>query len=134
MSDNKPRVAVGAIVLHEGALLMVKRGKDPGKGLWTVPGGSLESGEYIKDAVAREVREETGLNVRSHELLGIFEVVGEDHYVILDHLATLSEPGEPIAGDDVEEAAWVPLDKIVSLECTPRFVETLTAWGILTTD
>jgi 8-oxo-dGTP diphosphatase len=134
MSDKKPRVAVGAIVLHEGALLMVKRGKEPGKGLWTVPGGSLELGEYIKDAVAREVFEETGLHVRSEELLGIFEVVGEHHYVILDHLATLTEPGDPTAGDDVEEATWMPLDEIASLDCTPRFVETLTAWGILTTD
>jgi 8-oxo-dGTP diphosphatase len=131
MSDNRPQVAVGAIVVHEGSLLLVKRGKDPGKGLWTVPGGSLEDGEYIADAVSREVMEETGLRVDSGELLGIFEVIGDHHFVILDHVATLVSPGEPVAGDDVDEAAWVPLDRVHELDCTPRFVETLTAWGIL---
>jgi 8-oxo-dGTP diphosphatase len=133
MSDNRPQVAVGAIVVHEDSLLLVKRGKDPGKGLWTVPGGSLEDGEYIADAVTREVMEETGLQVDAGELLGIFEVIGDRHFVILDHVATLVSPGEPVPGDDVDEAAWVTLDKVHELDCTPRFVETLTAWGILGT-
>ena len=119
-------------MVSEGALLMVRRGREPGRGLWSVPGGKVDRGEYLVDALRREVKEETGIDVEVHDLLGFFEVVGEDsHYVVLDFLATASAGGVPIPGDDVDDARWVPLDQVARHECTPRFIETLRSWGVL---
>ena len=73
-----PIVGVGAVVMRDdNHLLMVRRGKEPAKGLWSLPGGRLEHGEYIAGAVAREVKEETGLEVEVGRLAGIFEVPGD---------------------------------------------------------
>ena len=127
---DTPQVAVGAVVVNSGKLLMVKRGRNPGRGLWSVPGGRVEKGEYLNAAAVREVREETGLVVAVDRLLGILEVVGDPHYVILDFMATLDGPAEPVAGDDVAEVRWVPLDEVAALDCTPRFCETLRGWGV----
>lgn len=127
---DAPQLAVGAVVVHGGALLMVRRNQQPAKGLWSVPGGRVEPGEYLSAAVAREVAEETGLQIVVGDLLGILEVVGDPHYVILDFIATVETRSEPVAGDDVSEARWVPLDEVDALECTPRFVETMRAWGV----
>jgi ADP-ribose pyrophosphatase YjhB (NUDIX family) len=80
------------------------------------------------------VREETGLAVLPGELAGIFEVVGDPHFVILDFLAAPNGETDPVPGDDAEEVRWVPLDEVKDLECTPRFVELLTAWGVLPTE
>ena len=131
MSDS-PHVAVGAIVVRDDSLLMIRRGQEPAKGLWSLPGGRLEHGEYLADAVRREVKEETGLDVTAGELVGIFEVVGDTHYVILDFFARAEGAAEPVASSDVDEVRWVPLAEVASLDCTPRFVETLRAWGVLT--
>jgi len=124
-----PVIAVGGVVVNDGKLLMVRRAHEPGKGLWSIPGGRLEHGEYIAQAVAREVKEETGLDVDVRELLGILEVPGTPHYVILDHVATHDGHGEPVPGDDVDDARWVAFEDIETLECTPRLSETLRAWG-----
>ena len=117
--------------MKDGCLLMVRRKNDPGSGLWSVPGGRLELGEYVVDAVAREVKEETGLYVEVQGLLGILEVTGDPHYVILDHIALHEGDGDPSPGDDVDAARWVPFGEISELPCTPRLEETLTAWGAL---
>lgn len=132
MSDQqKPSLGVGAVIVDGGRLLMVRRAKDPGRGLWSVPGGHVEGGEYLGDAVRREVREETGLDVELEGLVGFFEVLGDDyHYVILDFMAH-PVSGDLGAGTDVDEVEWVPLDEVTRRECTPRFVELLTAWGVL---
>jgi 8-oxo-dGTP diphosphatase len=134
MVAERVTLAVGAIVVRDDALLMIKRGREPNAGLWSVPGGRVEPGEYLADAVKREVREETGLDVEVGELVGILEVLGDEHFVIHDYGATPTENREPVADDDAEEIRWVPLKEVASLECTPRFVETLTAWGILAED
>jgi 8-oxo-dGTP diphosphatase len=128
---NGPQVAVGAIVVHDGSLLMVQRGHDPGKGLWSLPGGRVEAGEYLGDALCREVAEETGIDIEVGDLAGIFEVVGETHYVILDYLARVKGSPDLVPGQDAADARWVPLDDVPKLESTPRFVETLRAWGVL---
>ncbi|MBA2426220.1 MAG: NUDIX domain-containing protein [Actinobacteria bacterium] len=73
---RRPTLGVGAVVVRDGALLMVQRAHEPGRGLWSVPGGRVEHGEHLSAAVAREVREETGLEVEVGDLLGIYEVVG----------------------------------------------------------
>lgn len=113
---------------------MIKRGKQPNLGLWSIPGGRLEHGEFIEDAIKREVKEETGIEIEVDKLIGILEVPGDgDHYVILDYLATAATDGsDPIAGDDADDVRWVPLDDVSSLDCTPRFVETMRSWGVLT--
>ena len=126
----KPVIAVGAVVVDDGKLLMVRRAKEPGKGLWSVPGGRVEVGEYISDAVVREVKEETGMDVEVADLLGILELPGDPHYVILDHVATVVG-GEPTAGDDVDAVEWVEFDDIGDRDCTPRLLETLMGWGAL---
>jgi 8-oxo-dGTP diphosphatase len=128
--QDGPQVAVGAIVVHDGSLLMVQRGQDPGKGLWSLPGGRVEPGEYLSEALRREVKEETGIDIDVADLAGIFEVVGSPHYVILDYLAAVRGDAEVAPAQDASDARWVPLDDVPSLPCTPRFVETLRAWGV----
>lgn len=132
MTDTAgPVVAVGAVVVHHGALLMIRRGRAPQRGRWSIPGGRVEHGETLAQALAREVHEETGLEVDVGDLLGVFEVTGDDHFVILDYLAAVAGPDRPAAGGDADDVRWVPLDEIEALECTPRFVETLRGWGVL---
>ena len=128
---DQPQIAVGAIVVHDGALLMVQRAQDPGRGLWSLPGGRVEKGELLASALAREVREETGIDVEVGALVGILEVPGDLHYVILDHQATVVGDATLAAGGDAGDARWVPLDEVESLDLTPRFMETMRAWGVL---
>jgi ADP-ribose pyrophosphatase YjhB (NUDIX family) len=130
-SENPPpTLAVGAIVIRDDSLLMVRRGHEPNEGLWTVPGGRVEAGEYVSDALRREVREETGIDIEVGDLLGILEVAGDEHFVILDFLAQPLNDATPTASDDAAEARWVPLRDVAKLDCTPRFVDTLRGWGI----
>ena len=96
-----------------------------------MPGGRLEHGEYLADAVRREVAEETGLDITVGDLVGIFEVVGKTHYVVLDFFARVEGAVNPQPSTDAVEVRWVPLDEVERLECTPRFVETLRGWGVL---
>ena len=126
-----PQIAVGAIVVKDGRLLMIRRAKEPGAGLWSLPGGRVEHGEYLAAALRREVAEETGLEVEVQDLVGILEVGGDPHYVILDFFAEAAGDDEPVAADDVSDARWVPLDEVGALPCTPRFHETLRGWGVL---
>lgn len=124
-------MGVGCVVVQDGALLMVQRGREPAKGLWSLPGGRLEHGESLTEAAAREVLEETGIEVEVVDFLGVFEAPGETHFVILDYLARPLAANPPVAGEDAAEARWVPLNEISALECTPRLVETLTRWRVL---
>jgi 8-oxo-dGTP diphosphatase len=131
MDSERPIVGVGAIVVDDGALLMVQRGKEPAAGLWSIPGGRVEWGESLAQAVAREVAEETGLEVVAGPLAGIHEVLGPLHYVVLDFHAKLRRRALPAAGADAADARWIPLGSVDQLECTPRLVEILTSWGVL---
>src|SRR3712207_3838845 len=128
---DQPLIAVGAIVVHDGALLMVQRANDPGRGLWSLPGGRVEKGELLATALEREVREETGIAVEVGHLVGILEVPGDLHYVILDHKADVVGDPKLTPGGDAGDARWVPLDEVENLELTPRFMETMRAWGVL---
>ena len=103
-----PIVAVGAFVFdREGRVLLVERAQPPGEGLWTVPGGRLERNETLAQAVAREVREETGLIVEVGALACVVERMGDDfHFVILDYLARVIG-GTLAAASDARDARFV---------------------------
>jgi 8-oxo-dGTP diphosphatase len=107
-----PLVGVGAIIIADGRVVLVKRGHPPLEGKWSIPGGVLEIGETLRKAAVREVLEETGLAVEPGELLGVFERVIPDeqgrmryHYVLIDFLCRLVS-GELVAGDDASEVGW----------------------------
>jgi len=110
---KRPMVGVGAIILRRDRILMAQRGKEPLKGWWSLPGGALEIGESLKDAICREVREETGLEVRPLAVFEIFERIMRDgagvpeyHYVLIDYLCRITG-GTLSAGDDVSRVEWV---------------------------
>jgi 8-oxo-dGTP diphosphatase len=114
-----PIVAVGAFVFdRQGRVLLIERGKPPGEGLWTVPGGRLDRGETLAQAVAREVREETGLTVEVGALACVVERMGDDfHFVILDYLARVIG-GTLAAASDARAAKWVEATELAQLPLT----------------
>ncbi len=124
-------VAVAAIVFDDdGRVLVVERGRPPGQGLWSVPGGRVELGEALADAVVREVREETGIDIEVGPLAEVVERVspteaGTFHYVILDYVARPRHAAVPVAGDDVTAARWVGLDELAALPVTEGLREVI---------
>ena len=122
-----PELAVGAIVVHDDALLLIRRGRGPAAGSWSVPGGRVEAGELLAEATVRELREETGLEGVCGELVGIVErFIDDAHFVILDHRVTLLDPEQvPVAGDDAAEAAWVPLHEVAEWRLVDGLAEFL---------
>ena len=121
-----PIVAVAAIVFDaEGRVLVIERGKPPGAGLWSVPGGRLEGAETLAQGVTREVREETGLLVEVGPLACVIERMGDDHhFVILDYLARVIG-GTLAAASDARAARWVTEDELPSLALTDGLVDVL---------
>jgi mutator protein MutT len=131
---SRPEVCVGAIVVADEQLLLVRRGRGPGAGEWSVPGGRVEAGETLAEAVVRELAEETGLEGVCGELVGWVERISTDHhFVILDFAVTVLEPGEPSAGDDAAEVAWVPLGDVAERRLVEGLAEFLHQHGVITT-
>lgn len=124
---DRPELAVGAVVVHDDALLLIRRGRGPAAGSWSVPGGRVEGGELLAEATVRELREETGLEGVCGELVGIVERFIDDvHFVILDHRVTLLDPeAAPVAGDDAAEVAWVPLHEVAEWRLVDGLAEFL---------
>ncbi len=125
---------VGAVVLDDhGRLLLVRRGNEPGRGLWSVPGGRVEAGESVAAAVEREVREETGLTVRAGAEVGRVRIPGAGVvYAVVDLSCTLLDPAAaPVAGDDADAVTFADAADLERLPCTPRLLETLRGWGAL---
>lgn len=113
-------LCVGAVVVDEGRLLMIRRGHGPAAGEWAIPGGRVEPGETVAEAVLRELTEETGIDGLCGDLIGWVERVDEEHhFVILDFAVTCLDPGEPRAGSDAAEASWVPLDEVSERRLAP---------------
>ena len=128
----RPEVCVGAVVLSDDRLLMVRRGRGPAQGEWSIPGGRVERGETLAEAVVRELQEETGLHGVCGELVGWVERMGpEYHFVILDFHVVVLDDGPPVGGDDAVEATWVPLAAVTDLRVVDGLVEFLADHGIL---
>jgi 8-oxo-dGTP diphosphatase len=117
---------------EQGRLLMIKRGRAPDAGLWSIPGGRIEPGETDAEALVREMLEETSLAVEVGRLLGRVQRPGPDGAVvdIRDYAATVTG-GTLCPGDDAADARWVAAGDMASLEITEGLIEALTGWGVL---
>jgi len=120
----RPVVGWWALIFEAGRILLVQRGKEPLAGYWSLPGGGVETGERLEDAVVREVFEETGLTVTADSLATVFERLMQDesgrceyHYVLIDFYCTIKE-GEPRPGDDSRAVRWFELSELEGLKLT----------------
>ncbi len=123
-------VAVGAVALREDAILLVRRGRGPAAGEWSLPGGRVGFGEELHEAVVREVAEETAVEVLVERFLGWVELLGDQpepyHFVVLDFLVSVLDPAqEPVAGDDAAEATWIRLAALDGLRLAEGVYEFL---------
>ena len=124
-----PRVGVGAVVLHDDRVLLVRRGGQPSSGKWSLPGGLVELGETTAEAARREIAEECGCVIRLAGIAGVVDRIVHDaagrlryHYVLIDYLA-YPESESITAGSDAGEARWVPIDQVAELEITEGIVD-----------
>jgi 8-oxo-dGTP diphosphatase len=121
-----PVVGVGAVIVRDGRAIIIKRANEPYQGQWSIPGGRVELGESLADAVRREMREETGLEVKVGPIIDVFERIQHDsdaaaapseltvvryHFVIIDYLCTYVG-GELCAGGDADDARWVTSEEL----------------------
>ncbi|MDR3511717.1 MAG: NUDIX hydrolase [Caulobacteraceae bacterium] len=120
MSQERPIPAAGVVCLRGGEVLLIRRGKAPRMGEWSIPGGRMELGETAAQAALRELAEETGV---AAELLGLIDVVdyiGESVQMVLVDYAARWVAGEPVAGDDAADARFFPLDEALSRVSWPE--------------
>jgi 8-oxo-dGTP diphosphatase len=134
--SRQPEVAVGAVVQRNGELLLVRRGHGPAAGEWSLPGGRVQLGEEVHEAIVRETREETGIDVVVDRFLGWVERIGDEpdvyHFVILDFACAPLDPTQrPEAGDDAAEAAWVDLDELDGLPLVQGLLDFLLDVGVM---
>lgn len=127
----RPLVAVGAVVFKAEKVLLVERGKSPGAGLWSLPGGSVELGETLQKAAKREIFEETAIVIRPKEPFYTFDFIQKDnqnairfHYVIVDLKADYLS-GQPRAGDDAMQVRWVASTELKDLKVNPLTLKVL---------
>jgi mutator protein MutT len=124
---DRPIVAVGAVILDHGCVLLIQRGQEPLKGAWSLPGGAVEVGETLADALVREVREETALEVVVGRVLEVLDSIRRDldgrpeyHYIIIDYACTVRSGASRAAacGTDAADVCWVPLDDLDRYQIT----------------
>ena len=124
---DQPIVGIGAVIISEGKIALIKRGNEPSKGKWTIPGGLVELGESPEQAVIRETKEETGLDVENPRLIDVVSNVDLDEkgkvkyqYVIIDYFVHV-ENGTAQAASDALELRWVPFDEVEDYDLTRSF-------------
>jgi 8-oxo-dGTP diphosphatase len=141
-----PRVGVGGIVVQNGHVLLVRRGREPLKGRWSIPGGLLEVGEKLQKAVQREIKEETGIDVEPLKMVGVFERIERDpkpavgrrdrrvryHYIVVDYICRVrgsrtsdSKPPTLHPASDVTKAEWVRRDMLGLYELSDQAEEVI---------
>lgn len=128
---ESPVVGVGAVVIKEGKVLLVKRGIEPNKGLWAIPGGALKLGETLQQGAEREILEETGITIRAKEPVYSFDFFERDsegrirfHYVIVDMIADYVS-GEAKGADDALEAMWVSPMELTDMQVSMNTLKIL---------
>ena len=137
---DQPVVGVGGVVISDGRALLIRRGSEPLRGEWSIPGGTLEVGETLVEGIQRELREETGLEVKALELIEVFERIFPDpdsqtdaqgrparpqyHFVIVDYLCEAAG-GTPRPGSDVTDIAFVAEDELSRYNLTPTATRVL---------
>jgi 8-oxo-dGTP diphosphatase len=116
-----PVVAVGAIVWKEDRVLLIRRGRPPRQGQWSIPGGRQEAGETVRQAVIREIREEAGIEIDILDIAAVVDLIDREdgelrhHYTVIDMLAEWRS-GEAVAGDDALEVAWLRESDLAALD------------------
>ena len=134
MTPTRPALGVSALAVQDERLLLVRRGAAPNAGLWSLPGGHVEHGEALVEAVTRELREETGLEGLCGPLLGWVErIADEAHHVILTFEVTVVATDDPVPGDDAAEAVWVELHEVVDRPLVDGLAELLHDHDIIAT-
>lgn len=120
---ERPIIGVGVAVIQDRHILLIKRGGEPNKGFWAVPGGKVDLGETLQEAARREVMEETGLDVEIGNVIWVGEsITDHGHIVLIDFIGKVVG-GELAASDDADEAAWVALDQADAYQLTPTMYD-----------
>ena len=128
---DRPIVSVGAVILLGDRVVLVKRGHPPLQGQWSLPGGVVELGETLEQAISREVLEETGLNIEVGPVVEVLDRVQrsgdgrvEYHYVIIDYLCW-PQSETLVCGSDADEVQWVPVDNVTRYQVTNKVQEVI---------
>jgi 8-oxo-dGTP diphosphatase len=122
-AEPVPVVGVGVAVIDAGRILLVKRGREPGKGLWAVPGGKVRPGETLRDAARREALEETGIEVEVGGVVWVGEHIDSEHHLVLIDFSGRPVGGDLQAADDADDARWVSLEETDNYQLTPTMYE-----------
>lgn len=134
MSETHPTPGAGAVIIRDGRMLLIRRGRGAYVDHWAVPGGRQRRGETMRAAAEREVLEETGLTVEAGDPVWVGDILDEAdppayHYTVVDFEATVVG-GHLVAGDDAIEARWVPVGEVRALPLTPTMVDLIDELGL----